>query len=1101
MKDFFQYLSSLSEEDRLDKIHVYLLLQSIVDQWKLNRRAELMQTLFGYRVRCTWVSSLSEKNNEFNAPFYALGLADKKLNVILDHLDDYALPELFNRQFIALSKTEDGKNNFVTIPIELQDKLAQDNYAEFERILLKQIEKCMDPQKCNELVIKSKKEISTDMFKCKKISTPWEKLSRRIKREMKRVKLIGDVSVDDEEFALLEERFISCYKKLVNAGVSSDYIFDETFLVAMVQLGIRCYRDGRFWPEISGELGIDIPSHRHDGILRSFIKSAKKYNKRIFTENPDIENILAHGFVSNGYLDSFFDFLFTYYRIDMERDMGQCETADLVNAVIEKNSHVREQLIRTHTQKAFSINTKGVKIRVRRIITLMDRLFFDDDFRLVSSNRIYSGLASWAKKSTAFAKERDSREYNGTGTKGLRMTTSPYIKADYDGIQSFSIIIPKQLIRSDSEIFPDKILVKIKTTEKAEAYPLEIYGDRGITGFRTKEISIPISHEQLFLRYSFELAEENSKMRSLPSISKSDVRFFNEDGYLLSGEKLKTGKIYAYCRAQDEITSSCIVDMIVFGNIRRSDFFLEEGDIVFLPSGKPVSAGKIIAEGVSEKGLVRGIIAKIQNCAINLYREIPYVILKMKPDRIASTIISINGNRRRASCVMYTEFSIDENSEERGYFVNLSNLGISANGIYTLNISVPNDSTSRVWTFALIHDFDFEFDGAPYIFKSAGCITIRGCDSIYPLDEVDLLGEQVYGFEFIPGRTDLQFEKDLMNEKLIISIPIPALFWKMNETDEWNSRQIDDLWYDQLPNVVFFMFPTNEIELVVSDLPDDEDDTQYTFTKSVAKGYFICDITKLKSNLDKRRAIWIVDLSAGAHEIELLKVGTKNVIIRTEIRPDYDHDGIICMIDYFGKNLVAYDIEFEGLTISEKVVVEEKPVRIDAKPLSGIYTIRTYELIENDLGFDDEFEELETIQRELIDPNDLSNQTIFLDKLIDTKLGGLELPLLKGNHIYGLQRISQDKYRGKLICPLINGNNYCMDAVVYFAVKGENSCYIQFTDEDDELDLEYDKLHRTLVQNEESDLSKKDAYIRYKLLYDQNQYFKYALANNLSNRR
>lgn len=323
----------------------------------------------------------------------------------------------------------------------------------------------------------------------------------------------------------------------------------------------------------------------------------------------------------------------------------------------------------------------------------------------------------------------------------------------------------------------------------------------------------------------------------------------------------------------------------------------------------------------------------------------------------------------------------------------------------------------------------------------------------------------------------------------------------MNETDEWNSRQIDDLWYDQLPNVVFFMFPTNEIELVVSDLPDDEDDTQYTFTKSVAKGYFICDITKLKSNLDKRRAIWIVDLSAGAHEIELLKVGTKNVIIRTEIRPDYDHDGIICMIDYFGKNLVAYDIEFEGLTISEKVVVEEKPVRIDAKPLSGIYTIRTYELIENDLGFDDEFEELETIQRELIDPNDLSNQTIFLDKLIDTKLGGLELPLLKGNHIYGLQRISQDKYRGKLICPLINGNNYCMDAVVYFAVKGENSCYIQFTDEDDELDLEYDKLHRTLVQNEESGLSKKDAYIRYKLLYDQNQYFKYALANNLSNRR
>ncbi|NLD20750.1 MAG: hypothetical protein GX663_11035 [Clostridiales bacterium] len=76
-----------------------------------------------------------------------------------------------------------------------------------------------------------------------------------------------------------------------------------------------------------------------------------------------------------------------------------------------------------------------------------------------------------------------------------------------------------------------------------------------------------------------------------------------------------------------------------------------------------------------------------------------------------------------------------------------------------------------------------------------------------------------------------------------------------------------------------------------------------------------------------------------------------------------------------------------------------------------------------------------------------------------------------------------------------------MDAVVYFAVEGENSCYVQFTEDDDELDLEYDKLQRTLVQNEESGMSKKNAYNRYKLLYNQNQYFQYSLANNPSSRR
>ena len=1047
------------------------------------------------------MGSPTPEKSAYNEPFFALGLSNKKLEIILELLNDYALPELSDRQFIALVNSEDGKSYFAAIPNGLQDELAQDNYDEVERILLEQIKKCIDPQKRNELETKSEKSLSSVSIKNKKVSTPWEKLSRRIKREMKRVNLIGDVSIDDDEFVLLKERFIACYKRLVNACVSSDFIFDETFLVATVQLGIRCYHDGRFWPEVTRELGIKIPPHRHDGILRSFNKTSRNYNKRIFNENPDIDNILAHGFVSNGYIDSIFDFLFTYYRIDMERDMNQCETADLVNAVIERNSHVREQLIRTHTQKAFSINTRGAKIRVRRIIKLMDRFFFDDDFRLESSNRIYSGLARWAQNSAAFHKERVSREYNGTGAKGLQMTTSPYIKADYEDKQSFSINIPKQLIKSDAEIAPENISVKIITAETTRSYLLEIYEDRGITGYRTKELSIPISHDQLFSRFSFELYAGDVKIRALPHISCSDVRFFNEDGYLLSGDKLRTGKVYAYCRANDEISSSCIIDLQVFGNIRRSDFYLEEGDIVFLPSGKPLSAGKKIAEGISEKGMVRGIGAMALDSKLSLYREIPYVILKMKPSRMPNTTISINGIRVKASDIQYKDFSLDENTEERGFFIRLSDLGISANGIYTLNISVPSDSTSRVWSFVLIHNFDYEFDGAPYVFESSGCITIKGCDSIYPLDEMDLLGDQVFGFEFILRRTDLQFETDTLNEKLIISIPIPALFWRMSETDEWSSKQIDDHWYDQLPNVVYFMFPTNDIELVVRDLPDVEDDTQHIFKKSITKGYFICDITKLKSQLDKRRAIWFVDFYANNHKIELMKVGTKNVVIRADIRPDYDNNGITCSIDYFGKNLVVYDIEFDGHTICEKEVAEEKPVRINARPLTGIYTIRTYELIENDLGFEDEFEELETIQCELIDPNNLSNKSIFLQKIIDKKLGGLELPLLKGNHMYRLQRIGQDKYSGKLICPLINGGNICMDAVVYFAVEGENSCYVQFTEDDDELDLEYDKLQRTLVQNEESGMSKKNAYNRYKLLYDQNQYFQYSLANNPSSRR
>jgi len=1101
MKKFYEYLLSLSNEERLDKVHIYLLLQSILDQWKLNRRADLDQTLYSYKTRYNFSCSPSLQQDEYNAPLFSLDFCNKRINVIFQYLRIYALPELNKRNLIGYAKTNEDKYYFVAIPNGLQEKLAEDNYAEFERILIMQIEKCLDPQKRYELAINSAKSSKNDDIINRGITTPLGKLSRRIARELKKVKLIGDVEVNLEEYQLLKDRFISCYKTLVDAGVSSAFVFDETFLVATVQIGIRCYREGRFWPEVERELGIDIPTYRHDGILHSFVKTAMKHNMKIFTEHSDIENILSHGFVSNAYLDSFFNFLFTYYRIDMERDMNQCKTAELVKAIIERNSHAREQLVRRHTQKAFSINTLGAKIRVRRIMRLMDRLFYDETFQLVSSSRIYSGLASWARKSTAFAKERESREYSGTGTKGLQMITSAYIKANYDGMQSFSIIIPTQLIRSEAELAPDNIFINVKTEDTMNSYCLEIIRDRGITGFRTEAYSIPILHEHLFSGFAFELTAGDSKIRSLPSIPKSDVRFFNEDGFLISGEKLRTGKIYAFSRAQDELSSSCIMDMTVFGQIRRSDFLLEEGDIVFLPSGKPVSAGKQIVEGISEKGIVRGINVMVQDLAINLYHEIPYVILKMKPDRMPNTIITINGRRIRASDIVYKEFSIDENTEERGFYIQLSSLGISSNGIYKLNISVPNDSTCRVWTFAFIHNFSFDFEGAPYYFAPSGCLSIGGCDLICPLDDMKLLGEHTYGFEILPGRTNLKFEVDTIDEKLIISVPIPALFWKMKETDEWKTKHPDDLWYNQLPDFAYFMCPSNEIELKIRDLPDHDDESQYIFTKSISKGYFICDLTKLKSKLDKRRAIWFIDFVAGTHEMELMKIGTKNVIIHAEIRPEYDRDGIICMIEYFGKNPVAFDIEFENNEICTKEMIEDAPSFVNASPKSGVYTVRIFELIESDLGFDDEYEELETIHCELVDPNDLSNKSIFLHKLIDMKLGGFELPLIKGNNIFGLKRISRTKYSGKLFCPTCDGNSYLMDAVVVFNMDGEESCYVQFTDEGDELDLEYDTLYRTLVQNEENGLSKKNAYLRYRLLYDQIHLFKYYFANSVGKRR
>ena len=95
--------------------------------------------------------------------------------------------------------------------------------------------------------------------------------------------------------------------------------------IALVQMGIRTY-DGKFWEHISEILwrqdGKIIPVNQHEWIGGLFTKTMLSFGKPIYRKNEYVNNILMHCFITDSFADKFFDFLYSFYNIDLERDIS-----------------------------------------------------------------------------------------------------------------------------------------------------------------------------------------------------------------------------------------------------------------------------------------------------------------------------------------------------------------------------------------------------------------------------------------------------------------------------------------------------------------------------------------------------------------------------------------------------------------------------------------------------------------------------------------------------------------------------------------------------------------------------------------------------------
>lgn len=929
----------------------------------------------------------------------------------------------------------------------------------------------------------------TTRTKSKKILGPIEKLKKRIAREFQKKKYIGDISITDEEYALLVKYAIVTFNNILTKY--NHTILDTTFATALVQIGIKHY-DGNYWSNFAQELNIKkIQSYQQTWVGDSFISTIKSYNKISLGDNEKVGTILMHGFVSDKYSRRFFDFLYKYYTLDLERDIEKLDTQavnSLVEVMIRNDNRDRTSMLVNQTADALKFNVRGSKNRIRRWIKLIDKCFWDREVPTNLNNRFNKYFVNWSESSEEFSNDYKNI-YSGNGPKKPKSFSIPYLMCNFHDA-SFKLVLPKQLIKREET---DYVYWIIKMGDDDLTIDSELY--EAITGYKTEEQEVYIEEKKyLFNEIIIELKNGDKRIRKF-KIDQDCIRFFNTDGIHIKTDTLGEGNLYSF--SNKAVVTDALIESQISNGMIFSYYEFQRGGIIRLPDNKVICIGRKIEEGLIQRGLLDKAYLSNNNENLAIYNNVPSILIKIKESKVNGTLININGEINRLANIESTILDLKDGSQEVGHLIKLSDFACKADGVYEVYIDVPNDRANRHWKFALIKNFNFKFDGSPYIFKTKGTISFNDEVKVIPIEKsiTKITGENSYAFPITPDNLSLKFNININNNiYTTLCFDIPAFIYRFN-FGEWQVEKPSDIWHSSFPKNISIIYPSDTISLWMENDDYDSEIEQfasYRFVKD--KGYIDCDVIRFNSWFGRSETIRTIYLDADEKnkKIEFINVITKSTLISKLLKCDPLKGLLIGSFEIAGSSNYYIDVEFEGRKIAEKCRIINGKAHISAKLNSGVYKIYLYEDEEDDTGFGEHSYQLfEKISTELVNPYDLQGNNLVIKTVKKGEKSIFSLSLSKKYIVQNLKRVSEDDYNnyfGKLVVDGIATENNVN--VRFSDLEILNYCFISYNDEyEEETEFLYDDNNKTLEFVEVEGLKHSERYRRYESLFEDDYIF------------
>lgn len=939
--------------------------------------------------------------------------------------------------------------------------------------------------------------------KKKRTLTPLERLKRRIFKEFGKKTFIGDIAINDNEYGLLIDYFKSKCQVLFDLHCYSDN--DPVFAVALVQIGIKNY-DSRLWHHIAKILGMRNVNYSYTNIIGStFIETLSSYNKVVLRKNEIVNNVLMHGFVSDHYADDMFNFLFKFYSIDLERDLqrNDKEMMDSLIEIIQRNDNTgRTYLLVRQTANAIKINTRGGRIRIRRLLRLIDKCFWENEVPANPKNRITILFKKWQEDSEDFKREYNfyhSGLYMGGGKKSF---LSPYLKCDYKSI-SFKLILPTQLIKFEYDNYKD---IKWKVCCGGEENTIDTSIYSAVTGFKTELKEISINQDDIFSEFLTALFLGDNRIK-LFKIKTDCIRFFDKDGDFINPDSIMKGEVYAFTHANEIPKSEALIDNESVGKLIKSYFEFEYGDIVRLPDGKPLSIGKKIEEGLLHRKVLSSAHALHNDDRMPIYSVPPTVMLKIKKSRAIGTAIDINGNRYRLFDKETVAIDLQDRSGETGYIINLRDYGCENDGVYTLYIDAPNDRTNRLWRFALINGIKYGFEDAPYIFKLKGTITFNDNLRIIPMENsvAKNIGENSYNFGLKPDTEFLGFKYKTDKGIIEIYFKIPIFKWSFNNK-KWNIEKPADIWHSHFPTIIYIKYPDDRLKLSMDEDCNNDNNEQFdVYTKSKSEELFKCDLTRFKSWFDRESIKQSIIIDLPNIRTEFCTVVTKSVVESHIIKSDFESKKFIGEFEIIGNSNYYADI----MIMETKKFLQEKIPLINGRfeffdnLCSGLYKVSVFEDEEDDTGFGiSNYLLIDEFTQDIINPFDLNGKNIALRSFMRSVKGATKYNFRLRYVVCDLIRDKEDNdnlYKGKLMINTVDDTSPILFdvKVEFFDLEKLNQIYLTFFDGSDSLEFLYDYNKKLIVKNEEKGLPISVKYRRYEPLYSEDYIYNTEFTNEV----